>query len=627
MSSRIVTALDAREAGQRVEVLSTQFGQLRQAFGLPDFANASERAQDADALRRTAYQPAHDLRNAAGFVALVERFERGEALRPDDLRRAFPQATWLGALRGFHETGVTVAVADEAQLRQFEADIRKAKNIRSKLTDVQRKRRRAAHARHRATTREQQERSQLEHRKQLADRDEHRRELAAVEERIRRAMRPVGPGAGQVGVRIQGLTEAQQQELRRMAADFQAGRAYTPSAARGLFVNDGLAAIIFAMQIGNLVQFVRAMEDGDDTAKARNRLRLIGHVIAAAAAGSALAQGVAVTVFSARLDRFASRLAREGVAANLGRLTAMFGYGAYGLGTLTSLAATVHHGRQWTEALRTGNRQAMAGATLSMVGSAGVAGSQAWGLGQTRKARRFVGQEMARGASRSAAWASASGRLLSVFLRVNLAGLVFTAIQLAGEWWYNRNQRSALDRWLEQGPWGDEDAGWEAEDAQRRFLAITALPKVEVRTDNGEPSFRIIIPDLDEADLADQGLGLYALPRPTSDNSEEWSQTLASLASLQALSPLTLSFPVCDNEQKGRRQLSLGIQYASSQFPDMPRAFHFGIVDLRAVTPGLWHRLNLRRIPEDAKRTIEPLENTQPPLSRMATLRLEDLSE
>jgi len=39
-------------------------------------------------------------------------------------------------------------------------------------------------------------------------------------------------------------------------------------------------------------------------------------------------------------------------------------------------------------------------------------------------------------------------------MRFNLAGLLFTALELSGSWYYNRNNLSDHDRWLLSTPWG-----------------------------------------------------------------------------------------------------------------------------------------------------------------------------
>lgn len=56
--------------------------------------------------------------------------------------------------------------------------------------------------------------------------------------------------------------------------------------------------------------------------------------------------------------------------------------------------------------------------------------------------------------ARTAAWAAAGTRLSTIFFRLNLAGALFTVIELGGTWLYNRYNLSPHDVWLQSTPWG-----------------------------------------------------------------------------------------------------------------------------------------------------------------------------
>jgi hypothetical protein len=55
-------------------------------------------------------------------------------------------------------------------------------------------------------------------------------------------------------------------------------------------------------------------------------------------------------------------------------------------------------------------------------------------------------------AARKAAWAAAGTRLSTVFFRFNLAGALFTVLELSGSWLFNRYNLSAHDKWLKTTP-------------------------------------------------------------------------------------------------------------------------------------------------------------------------------
>ncbi|MGV6393289.1 hypothetical protein ACTUVN_001185 [Pseudomonas caspiana] len=87
---------------------------------------------------------------------------------------------------------------------------------------------------------------------------------------------------------------------------------------------------------------------------------------------------------------------------------------------------------------------------ISMLGNSGFLASNSYGFAQTIQAFRHV---LAAEAV-TAAWAAAGVRLSTVFMRFNLAGIIFTALELSGSWYYNRNNLSRHDRWLLSTPWG-----------------------------------------------------------------------------------------------------------------------------------------------------------------------------
>jgi hypothetical protein len=55
--------------------------------------------------------------------------------------------------------------------------------------------------------------------------------------------------------------------------------------------------------------------------------------------------------------------------------------------------------------------------------------------------------------ARTAAWAAAGTRLSTVFFRFNLAGALFTVLELGSTWLFNRYNLNAHDKWLKITPW------------------------------------------------------------------------------------------------------------------------------------------------------------------------------
>jgi len=165
----------------------------------------------------------------------------------------------------------------------------------------------------------------------------------------------------------------------------------------------------------------------------------------------------------------------------------------------------------WQDAVRNGNRDAQAGATLSMLGNSGFIASNAYGVGHTVQAFRHVLAAEAGSAARTTAWALAGIRLSTVFLRFNLVGILFTALELSGSWLYNRFNLSAHDHWLLSTPWGmdpDRRESIALSEFQKTLRGHIQAPHVEILPASDESGtiqprrFLLHFPTLSVADLA-----------------------------------------------------------------------------------------------------------------------------
>jgi hypothetical protein len=88
---------------------------------------------------------------------------------------------------------------------------------------------------------------------------------------------------------------------------------------------------------------------------------------------------------------------------------------------------------------------------MAMSGSAGLTATNAYGLGRTYFSAIQIGSVT--GEARAQAWATAGTRLSGLFARLNLFGLAFTVLELAGTWIYNHYNLSERDKWLLSTPW------------------------------------------------------------------------------------------------------------------------------------------------------------------------------
>ncbi|MNF85135.1 hypothetical protein D3C84_675210 [compost metagenome] len=156
----------------------------------------------------------------------------------------------------------------------------------------------------------------------------------------------------------------------------------------------------------------------------------------------------------------------------MGKMHVGLGSFTYLFGFASSLSSLNSQQQKWQQATRTGDRSAQTSAALATLGAGGMTAPNAYGLGHTLHAGYTVA--IARNAAaRTAAWAAAGTRLSTVFFRFNLAGALFTILELGGTWLYNRYNISAHDKWLRITPWSldSEIRGNHTLDEYQRYLA------------------------------------------------------------------------------------------------------------------------------------------------------------
>ncbi|WP_355662487.1 toxin VasX [Halomonas salifodinae] len=260
-------------------------------------------------------------------------------------------------------------------------------------------------------------------------------------------------GRARAGITLT-LPLAQQREISRLVRNFRLGISSTANVMN--ITGDGLSLAIFVAQAVNLVQAYQAYTSLPSHAPIRTHvqagLNVANALFSTGAAGFLTAQGIGQTVLERQARALGEALGSGPVSARLGIMH--FGLGS--VGYLSGFAAAglglINNGSNFAEAVRSGQSRAQLGASTAMAGNLGMMGAHGHGLRTTFR----VGGEIRRGAT---TWATAGARLGSLFWRINLVGLAFTALELAGSWMYNRYNLSKHDQWLLDSPWGTEHQG------------------------------------------------------------------------------------------------------------------------------------------------------------------------
>lgn len=433
----------------------------------------------ADAAQQT-MSPALN-RGIENVLADFDQVLKGQPMPDlDQLFRRLPKMLSTRILDAAKREGVTFTVSSEAEktaLKNTLKDLFEERKYLQKLThERNRVKRTAGHQSPKA-------------RQLQVDIAYARQQLAGTEARLAGALSPIG-GLPDTSVRLFGATPvragltvvfppASQQAISGLMKNFRDGVKTAPKLHQ---MGDGAALLLFVVQAINLREVL--VEAAAQTGNKRSLGPVINAAVATGAAGFAAAQGVFDTALTARSSALARGLQNHAVAhvqVQMGKLHIGLGVATYAFGVAAAAASLKGYQSSWEQAVRSGNEGAQAGAILSMAGAGGLLASNLYGLGSTFEAGYAV--LMAEKGARATVWAVSGVRLSSVFFRANLAGALFTVLELGGNYMYNYYNTSAHDQWLQSTPWGkdaDKRQSLSLTQFQNALLAIVQVPSVTV---------------------------------------------------------------------------------------------------------------------------------------------------
>ncbi|RIJ10134.1 hypothetical protein DXT77_13685, partial [Pseudomonas sp. 91RF] len=223
--------------------------------------------------------------------------------------------------------------------------------------------------------------------------------------------------------------------------------------AGSLVKTEGMGLVVVLVQVVNLVGAYRELMK--QTRDKKKQADFFSALAATGAAGFTAAQSLADTAMKARGAALVAGLQHHAllnVNVQMGMLHIGLGFFTYGFGLVSSAMSFNNQEKNWQQAIRSGEHSAQGAAALATIGAGGMVTVNAYGLSHTVHAS-FTVLTAPNKASRTAAWAAAGTRLSTVFFRFNLAGALFTVLELSGTWLFNRYNLSAHDKWLKITPW------------------------------------------------------------------------------------------------------------------------------------------------------------------------------
>ncbi|OYD21020.1 T6SS effector BTH_I2691 family protein [Oceanimonas baumannii] len=503
--------------------LASNFGQLMQKLKsieegkLPAIDELPETTQ---ALAKSA-QSTLDPALSHGISRLMDDFFKSidQPKMPDldQLFRTLPKALPARLLQAGMEEGFSFSVASEAEIRLLQQDIQAITKTRASLADA---------VKQRAISNSQSGHKSEKSRELLARIKQLKTELDMLEPRLAASLSPIGAlpedsirvsGAamGKAGITLILPPEAKQ-EIGGMLQNARNGYANVGKVSK---LGDGLGLAVAVAQAINLLVIGKKVWN-QPTGKKEYTL-LVGPIFSSATAGFSVAQGVIDNAFKARTALLSNSLQQHALSAahvQMGRLHYVLGSFNYASGFIASVISSINHFGNWADAARRGNAGAQQGALVAMAGSVGMMGNTAYASWHTMSAGRAARSALTKQAA-TAAWAAAGPRLSAVFFRFNIAGALFTLLELAGTAWYNHHNTTPHDDWLLSTPWSKDDEkrqNHSLPEYQQKLFSIISKPKINVTHLSHDSWWKdILLPSAGiELDLELPGLNLAELESP-----------------------------------------------------------------------------------------------------------------
>ncbi|MCQ2994985.1 hypothetical protein NLO95_12755 [Pseudomonas syringae] len=449
----------------------------------------------------------------------LQQMDKGQLPDMDALFRSLPKATGVTILDAARRENVAFQIASAEDLKALGETVKAVQKERKYLRYL--------------NNEAQQSRARLPlwHTSTAAEnlklsRQATQQRLRGLEEQLAKAMSPLADlpsdtthlqpaSSGKPGLALV-FPAKQHQEVKTVLDNYRRGVTVAPKA--GL-LGDGAGLLVFVAQVVNFVQ-VR-QETLSESKSSKDIAPFLNSLAATGAAGFGAAQGIADTALSAHAAELAKDLKKAelmGIHVQMGKLHIGLGMVGYFAGIAAAAMSLNSSHKNWSDAVRNGNSDAQTGAAVSMLGNSGFLSTNSYGAAQTGIAFKHVLATARNSPARLAAWAAAGTRLSTVFLRFNVAGILFTALELSGSWFYNRNNLSRHDRWLLSTPWSKDDdqrRSLPLSDYQKEFRGHVQAPRMQIVPSSDDPNnpqprlFLLHFPTLSTADLA-QPIGGYA---------------------------------------------------------------------------------------------------------------------
>ncbi|TFH93410.1 toxin VasX [Vibrio ouci] len=496
--------------------------------------------------------------NTIGLTNTIDTFFQKisyvQEFNPHEVLRSYTGAAWLGVLKAYRNSDITLGFASEEELHKFNSLTKQATKIRNENTSLKNTMRQVW-AEHRKKGRTGQpdlyELKESHKANQL--------ELSKLETKIHSSISPLGDGPEKAGFYIKGLTEAQKLDVKVLASDYRSIKSV--NVLNSLKVWDGLGAMIAGFAVYNAISIYNRQLSA--STQNINYTLLFKETTTALSAIFGFVQGVREGYDKAALNNVSHSKSKLLYGATLGRWSATLGSIAYFFGLSASATKTYQSGLLLSEAIKKGDiasslkygTDVMAETTMTLVNGAGFvrATKVGWAVMNTDKA------------ARAAIWAMNSDRLLSIGLRVNMIGLIVSAVQLGVTAGYNYFSLSDYMQWFKDSSWGDTPKNNSLGISNEKLAKISSKPTMSIKQLPLGNALLLTMPGITINELDDAGIeiAVYWLEDQQRNNWRPWTEAAGQqwvcLSSLNEA--LEIGIPIFSREANAHHGIGIELRY------------------------------------------------------------------
>ncbi|WCP65917.1 zinc ABC transporter permease [Vibrio tubiashii] len=547
------------------------------------------------------YVPANTIGLTNTIETFFQKVSSVQDFNPSEVLRSHTGAAWLGVLQAYRNTDITLGFASEKEMSKFNTLTEQATKIRKDNTSLKNTIRQVW-AEHRKKGRSGKPDVDALNESHKANQVK----LSELETKIYESISPFGEGSEKAGFYIKGLSEAQKLDVKLMASDYRSiSKVRSWNYLSGW---DGLSAVITFFAVYNAINSYSNLTSSN---KNVSIVSLIRDTTSALSATFGFAQGLRSNYDKAALNSVNHINSKLAYRANLGRWTAALGGSAYLFGMVSSTMKAYESGSQLVEALSKGKTASIIKHSTDLFAESSM--TVVNGLGLYRSAQVGVAVMQTESAARAAIWASSSSRLLSIGIRVNMIGLVVSAIQLGVTAGYNYFSLSDYMQWFRDSLWGDTPRNNSLQVSNEQLARISSKPTMSIQQLPAGNALSLLMPGItvNELDNAGIEIAVYWLVDHQRNKWQPWTEAAGQqwVCLSSSNEPLEIGLPIFPREANAHHGIGVELHYLPTPDSSETTVVRYQTTSLNRL--GLLSEVSMLKAKNIVRDNLLPLTTSQ----------------